>query len=82
MITVVRTLEIYRITERTGSFGKLLLSTTYNFFMVSILNSVYSSAKPIESPTPIVVEIQESTEHIYPCVQTPPKIAPNTFSLT
>ena len=40
VVTVVRTLEIHRITGRSVSFGKVLLSTTYNFFMVSILNSV------------------------------------------
>ena len=34
------------------SFGKISLSATYNLFMVSLLNSIYSPAKPIVSPTP------------------------------
>ena len=70
VVTVMRTLEIHRITGRSVSFGKVSLSATYNLFMVSILNSVYSPAKPIEPSTPIVVEMQESTEHIYPSIQT------------
>ena len=38
--------------------------------MVSILKSIYSTAKLIELPTPIVEEMQEFTEHIYPYIQT------------
>ena len=72
IVTVMRTLEIHRITGWSVSFGKTLLSATYNFFMVSILNSVYSPAKPIESSSTIAVEMQESTEHIYPPIQTQP----------
>ena len=75
----MRTLELHRITGRSVSFGKVLLSATYNLCMVSILSSVYSPGKPIES-TPIAVEMQESTEHIYPCIQTLPNNAPNTVS--
>ena len=48
--------------------------------MVSILSSVYSPAKPIESSTPLAVEMQESTEHIYPSIQTLTNNAPNTVS--
>ena len=40
VVVVKRTLEIYRITGRSVSFGKVLLSATYNLSMVSILNSV------------------------------------------
>ena len=80
IVTVMRIVKIYRITGRSVSFGKVLLSATYNLFMVSILSSVYSPAKPIESPTRIVVEMQDSTEHIYPTIQTLPNIAPNTTS--
>ena len=74
----MRTLEIHRMTGRSVSFGKVLLSATYNLFMVSILNSIYSPAKPIESSTPMAVEMQESTEHIYPSIQTLTIDAPNT----
>ena len=80
VVEVMRTLEIHRITGRSVNFGKVLLSATYNLFMVSILNSVYSPAKLIESSTPIAVEIQESTEHIYPSIQTLPNDAPSTIS--
>ena len=76
----MRTLEIHRITGRSVNFGEVLLSATYNLFMVSILNSVYSPTKPIESSTPIAVERQESTEHIYPSIQTLPNDAPSTIS--
>ena len=48
--------------------------------MVSILNSVYSPAKPIESLTDSV-EMQESTEHTYPSVPTLANNSPNTVSL-
>ena len=58
VVTVMRTLAIHRITGRSASFRKILLSATYNLFMVSILNSIYSPAKPIECSTPISVEIQ------------------------
>ena len=80
VVVVIRTLEIHRITGRSVNFGKVLLSATYNLFMVSILNSVYSPTKPIESSTPIAVEMQESTEHIYPSIQTLPNDAPSTIS--
>ena len=80
VVVVMRTLEIHRITGRSVNFGKVLPSATYNLFMVSILNSVYSPATPIESSTPIAVEMQESTEHIYPSIQTIPNDAPSTIS--
>ena len=80
VVTVMRTLEIHRITGRSDSFRNVLLSSTHNFFMVSIMSSVYSPAKPIETSTPIIVEMQESTEHNYPYTQTLPKNAPNTVS--
>ena len=81
IITVLRNFEIYRTTGRSVSFGKILLSATYNLFMVSLLNSIYSPGKPIESPTPIVVEKQESMEHIYPSIQTLPNNTPTTVHL-
>ena len=80
VVVVMRTLEIHRITGRSVNFGKVLLSATYNLFMVSILNSVYSPTKPIESSTPIAVEMQKFTEHIYPSIQTLPNDAPSTIS--
>ena len=80
VVVVMRTLEIHRITGKSVNFGKVLLSATYNLFMVSISNSVYSPAKPIWSSTPIAVEMQESTEHIYPSVPTLPNNLPNTIS--
>ena len=79
-VTVMKTLEIHRITGRSVSFAKVVLSATYNLFMVSILSSVYSPAKPTESPTPIVLEIQESTENIYPSDHTLPNNNRNTVS--
>ena len=80
VVTVMRTLEIHRITGRSVSFGKVLPSATYNLFLVSILNSIYSPAEPIESSTPIVLEMQVSTELIYPSIQTQPNSCPNTAS--
>ena len=68
IVTVMRTLEVHRITGRSVSFGKVFLSASYNLCMFSILNSTFSPAKPIETPTPIIVEMQESTEHIYPSI--------------
>ena len=80
IVTVISVLEIQRITGRSISFVKVLVSATYNLFKVSILNSIDSPAKPIESPLPIVAEMQESTEDIYPFIQTLPNKAPNTVS--
>ena len=80
VVVVMRTLEIHRITGKSVNFGKVLVSATYNLFMVSILNSVYSPAKPIRSSTPIAVEMQESTEHIYPSVPTLPNNSHNAVS--
>ena len=79
-VVIMRTLEKYRRTGKSVIFGKVLLSATYNLLMVSILNSVYSPAKPMGSSTPIAVEIQESTEHIYPSIQTQPNNIPSTVS--
>ena len=80
VVVVMRTLERHRITGKSVNFGKILLPAIYNLFMVSISNSVYSPAKPNESSTPIAVEMQESTEHIYPTVPTLPNNSPNTVS--
>ena len=80
VVTVMRTLEIHRITGKSVIFRKVLLSATCNLFMVSILNSLYSPAQPIDSSTLIAVEMQESTEHIYPSIQTLLNFAPNTVS--
>ena len=80
VVVVMRTLEVHRITGKSVNFGKVLLSAAYNLFMVSILNSVYSPAKPIGSSTPIAAEMQESTEHIYPSVPTLPNNSHNTVS--
>ena len=80
VVVVMRTQELHRITGKSVNFGKVLLSATYNLFMVSIFNSVYSLAKPIESSTPIALEMQESTKHIYPSVPTLPNNSPNTVS--
>ena len=52
IVIVMGTLEIHRITGNSVSLGKVLVTATYNFFMVRILNSVYAPAKPIESPIP------------------------------
>ena len=34
VVVIMRTLEIHRITEKSVNFGKVLLSATYNLFMV------------------------------------------------
>ena len=81
IITVIRALEIPRITGRPLSFEKDLPSATYKLFVISKLNSIYSAAKHIESSTPTVVEMQESLEHIYPSIQILPNNTPNTVSL-
>ena len=80
VVLVMRTLEIHRIIRKSVNFGKVFLSATYNLFMVSILNSVNSPAKPIESSTPKAVEMQESTEPIHTSVPTLPNNSPNTVS--
>ena len=80
IVTVKRTLKIHRMSGRSVSFGKNLLSATCNLLMVSILNSVYSRANSLESSTPMVVESHESTENICSSIQILPNIAPNTVS--
>ena len=76
----MRTLEIHRITGRSVSFGKISLTATYNLFIVSTLTSVYSPAIFIESSTLLIVEMPESTEHVYLSIQTLPNSATNTVS--
>ena len=80
VVVVMRTLEIHQIPGKSVNLGKVLLSATYNLLMISILNSVYSPAKPIESSTPISVQMRETTEHIYPSVPTLPNNSSNTVS--
>ena len=80
VVVVMKTLELHRITGKSVNFGKVLQSATYNLFMVSILNSVHSPAKPIGSSTPTAVEMQQFTERIYPSVPTLPNNSPNTVS--
>ena len=80
VVTVMRTLEIRGRTGTSVSFVKVLVSATYNLFMVSILNSVYSPAKSIESATPVAVKTQESIEHIYPSIDTIPNNTADTGS--
>ena len=80
VVVVMRTLEIHERIGKSVDFGIVLLSATYNLYMVSKLTSVYSPAKPIGSSTPIAVEMQESTENIYPSVPTLPNNSPDTVS--
>ena len=56
-VTVMRTLEKHRITAKSVSFGKVLLSATYNIFMVSLLNSICSPTKRVGFPTTVVIKI-------------------------
>ena len=80
VVTVVRILEIHRVTKKSVSCAKILLSATNKLFMLSVLNSIYSPNKPTEFSTAMVVEMQESMEHMYLSIQTQPNTAPNTIS--
>ena len=64
---------------KINRFRKKSTSATHNYFMVLILSSVYSPAKPVKSSTSMVVEVQEPTKQIYPSFQTLPNNAPNTI---
>ena len=84
VVSIIRTFEIHKITGRSVNFGKIILSATYNVFMVSILSSIYSPATKVEpqpstpdSPQP---QGQEMTEHIYPSIIRPLNNDVNTIS--
>ena len=80
LVTVIRTLEIHRITGSTVSFGRILLSATYNVFMVSILHSIYSPNLSTDATAPTAIELKEPTEHMYPIISPPQETITNTMS--
>ena len=82
---VLRHMEINRLTGASLGFGKTLLSAPYNFFLTSILTSVFNPQAPVlqalePEPTPTRIEdenrdsVDESKkkeEHLYPIVHHP-----------
>ena len=60
VVIIVRYMEIDKVTGSTLGFGKTLLSASYNFFLTSVLTSMYSP----RAPTLTVVE-----QDVGPCVE-------------
>ena len=85
---VIRHLEISRMTGASLGFGKILLSVPYNFFLMSVLTSMYDP----RAPTIAAVEEERKTlckeEELYDMRDTPkqkgehiyPVMSPAQFS--
>ena len=82
IVTVMRTLETHRITGRSVSFGKVLLSATYNFFMVSILNSTIHQPNQL-NPQRLWLQKCKNLQNTYiPLSKHYPLILPTLFRLS
>ena len=82
---ILRHMEINRLTGASLGFGKTLLSASYNFFLTSILTSVFNPQAPILQalePEPMPTRIEDKArapadghkqkeEHLYPIVHCP-----------
>ena len=85
IVMVLRHMEINRLTKASLGFGKTLLSTSYNFYLTSILTSVFNAQAPLlqalePEPTPTRIkdetrdpghENRKKEEHLYPIVHQP-----------
>ena len=81
---IVRYREIDKIIGSTLGFGKTLLSTSYNFFLTTVLTSMYNPRAPLlaaveyaevgsclENGTHEVKEdAKKKEEHLYPAMST------------
>ena len=85
IVTILRHIEIHRLTGASLGFGKTLLSSSYNLFLMSILTSVFNPQAPLlqalePEPTPTRIEDEtrdpiydnkKKEEHLYPIVHCP-----------
>ena len=67
-VTIVRAFEIHRLTGASVGIGKILLSATYNLFMVSIFHSMFNPTTKDIPMTTFSTENQDASEHIYPVI--------------
>ena len=67
-VTIVRAFEIHRLTGASVGFGKILLSATYNLFMVSIFHSMFNPSTKDIPMTTFSTDNQDASEHIYPVI--------------
>ena len=67
-VTIVRAFEIHRLTGASVGFGKILLSATYNLFMVSIFHSMFNPTTKDNPMTTFSTDNQDAFEHIYPVI--------------
>ena len=67
-VTIVRAFEIHGLTEASIGFGKILLSATYNLFMVSIFHSMFSPTTKDIPMTTFRTDNQDASEHINPVI--------------
>ena len=84
VVMIVRYMEIDKLTGSTLGFGKTLLSASYNFFLTSVLTSMYSPGAPalaavehmdaspcVENDTHEVKEdAKKKGEHLHPAMST------------
>ena len=67
-VTIVRAFEIPRLTGASVGFGKILLSATYNLFIVSIYYSMFNPTTKDISMTTLSTDNQDAPEHSYPVI--------------
>ena len=73
-VTVVRAIEIHRLTGASVGFGKILLCATYNLFMVSFFLSMFTISTKDIPKTTISTDNQDVSEHLYLVIKRLPPI--------
>ena len=67
-VTMVRAFEIYRLTGASVGFGKLLLSATYNIFVVLIFHALFNPTTKDIAMSKSDTDNQDASDHNYPVV--------------
>ena len=71
VVCIIRVLQIHKITGTSVSFGKVILSATFNLLFQSIVTSVFRPTEEIDDSEHLVQALtyKEPTINIYPPIQ-------------
>ena len=80
VVTIVKALQIHKITGASVNFGKIILFATYNILFTSIMTSIFKSEttneKQPDDAEHLVTEMKETHSNLYPNIPHPLYSAP------
>ena len=75
VVTIIKALQIHKITGASVNFGKVVLFATYNFLFTSIMTSIFKNEtanekQPYDAEL-LVTEMKETQFNLYPPILHP-----------